>query len=67
MRSSRVTGSAWATSRSCRIFECDVETLESAADAAAAEGHTPVFVAVDGAIAGLIAVADPVKPSAATR
>jgi Cu+-exporting ATPase len=35
--------------------------LAAAAAAAAAEGHTPVFVAVDGRIAGVIAVADPVK------
>ncbi len=39
-----------------------VETIESAATTAATEGHTPVLVAVDGRIAGLIAVADPVKP-----
>ena len=34
---------------------------------AAADGHTPVFVAVDGRIAGLIAVADPVKPGSRSR
>ena len=33
------------------------------ADAMAAGGMTPVYVAVDGRIAGLIAVADPVKPT----
>jgi len=35
------------------------------ADRAAAEGRTPVFVAVDGRAAGLLVIADPVKPEAA--
>ena len=38
------------------------EALAAAAAAAAGEGNTPVFVAVDGRVAGLIAVADPIKP-----
>ena len=38
------------------------EPLAGAAGAAAADGHTPVYVAVDGRLAGLIAIADPVKP-----
>ncbi len=49
-----------------------VETLEvggdplaSLAEAQAARGRTPVFVAVDGRPAGLLAIADPVKPEAA--
>jgi Cu+-exporting ATPase len=41
----------------------DPAPLAEAADALAADGHTPVHVAVDGQLAGLIAVADPVKPS----
>lgn len=36
----------------------DVAVLSGEADALAGRGHTPVFVAVDGALAGLIAVAD---------
>jgi Cu+-exporting ATPase len=36
--------------------------LERRAEALAAEGKTPIFVAVDGTPAGLIAVADEVKP-----
>jgi Cu+-exporting ATPase len=32
------------------------------ADALASDGKTPIFVAIDGAFAGLIAVADPIKP-----
>lgn len=39
--------------------------LGVAAETAAAGGHTPVFVAVDGRLAGLIEIADPVKPDAA--
>lgn len=35
--------------------------LEAQADALARRGRTPVFVAVNGALAGLIAVADPVR------
>ncbi|RLJ41228.1 Cu+-exporting ATPase [Litoreibacter meonggei] len=31
----------------------------------ASEAKTPIFVAIDGAIAGVIAVADPIKPEAA--
>jgi Cu+-exporting ATPase len=38
------------------------EPLARAAGGAAADGHTPVYVAVDGRLAGLIAIADPVKP-----
>ena len=45
-----------------RDLRVDPGPLEDAAGAAAAEGRTPVYVAVDGRAAGLIAVADPVKP-----
>jgi P-type Cu+ transporter len=34
------------------------------ADALAAAGRTPVWVAIDGAVAGLMGVADPIKPEA---
>jgi Cu+-exporting ATPase len=37
---------------------------EPRADALRDKGHTVMFVALDGAIAGLVAVADPVKPTA---
>ncbi len=36
----------------------DTEELEPEADALAARGRTPSFVAIDGALAGLVAVAD---------
>lgn len=43
----------------------DPAPLEGAADALRADGQGIMFLAVDGAFAGLIAVADPVKPTAA--
>ncbi len=41
------------------------DALESAAADAADRGETPVFVAIDGAVAGLVTVADTVRPEAA--
>ncbi len=43
----------------------DTSRLEADAERLAARGRTPFFVAVDGALAGLVAVADP--PSAEAR
>ncbi|WP_342713444.1 heavy metal translocating P-type ATPase [Bradyrhizobium sp. B124] len=40
-------------------------TLDQAAEAARRDGATAIYVAVDGRVAGVIAIADPVKPSAA--
>ena len=40
-----------------------VSGLEEAGDRLAAEGKTPMYVARDGRLAGIVAVADPVKPS----
>ncbi|MBR1164931.1 heavy metal translocating P-type ATPase [Bradyrhizobium elkanii] len=40
--------------------------LDEAAEAARRDGATAIYVAVDGRIAGAIAIADPVKPSAAS-
>ena len=42
----------------------DVRALEEKAATLAGEGKTPMFVAVDGREAGLVAVADTIKPSA---
>ena len=39
----------------------DVTSLAEDADRLAALGRTPVFVAIDGALAGMIAIADPIK------
>jgi P-type Cu+ transporter len=46
-------------------FALEPGPLGAAADALAADGASPVFVAIGGRIAGLIAVADPIKPSSA--
>ena len=43
----------------------DVGALAAQADALAADARTPFFVAVDGRVAALLAVADPIKPTAA--
>ena len=41
------------------------ETLEQAAEDAAAQGGTPLWIAIDGALAGVIVVADTVKATSA--
>jgi Cu+-exporting ATPase len=41
----------------------DLSSLQSAAERLRAEGATTVFASLDGRLAGLIAIADPVKPS----
>jgi Cu+-exporting ATPase len=46
-----------------RELAIDPAPLAEPAGAAAARGWTPVYVAVDGRLAGLIAVADPIKPT----
>ena len=45
-------------------FELDAFELDDRAATLAKEGKTPIFVAVDGEPAGLVAVADTIKPSA---
>jgi Cu+-exporting ATPase len=42
-------------------YAVDVAPLRAAAEQLAGEGKTPVFVAVDGALAGVVAVADPIR------
>jgi Cu+-exporting ATPase len=44
---------------------CELGGLVEEAERLSAEGKTPMFVAVDGAAAGIIAVADTLKPDAA--
>jgi Cu+-exporting ATPase len=39
----------------------DVEPLRMRAESLAADGKTPIYAAVDGQLAGLLAVADPIK------
>ena len=48
-----------------RDQQIDAAGLEPQADALATAGKTPMYIAIDGQAAGLIAVADTVKPSAA--
>ena len=42
----------------------DVAPLRGRGDAIAADGRTPVLIAVDGALGGIVAISDPVKPEA---
>jgi Cu+-exporting ATPase len=44
-----------------REFNIDPGALVETAGSLAAEGKTPVFVAIDGRAAGIIAIADPIK------
>jgi P-type Cu+ transporter len=44
-------------------YAVDVAPLRDVADDLAARGRTPMYVAIDGAFAGLVAVADPIKPT----
>jgi len=46
-------------------FSCRLGGLEEAAARFAEEGKTPMFVAVDGNVGGIIAVADTLKPNSA--
>ena len=41
----------------------DVSPLRGDAERFASDGKTPVFIALDGQLAGLLAIADPIKPS----
>jgi P-type Cu+ transporter len=43
----------------------DATSLESEAERLRADGATVVFAAVDGTVAGLLAIADPIKPTTA--
>jgi Cu+-exporting ATPase len=63
----RVEGHALAVGNRGFLDELGVATaeLESRAEALRREGQTLVFLAVDGKAAGLLGIADPVKPGAA--
>jgi len=45
-------------------YAVDPSPLRADAERLSGEGKTPVYVAIDGALAGLLAVADPIKPAA---
>jgi Cu+-exporting ATPase len=52
------------TARLLRDRSIDPGPLLERADAIAADGRTPVWIAVDGRVAGIVAISDPVKPEA---
>ena len=61
------SGKTVALGNAAMMDELSVNTLplDGQADALRSDGKTVMFVAVDGKLAGLVAVADPVKPTAA--
>ncbi|WP_415183848.1 heavy metal translocating P-type ATPase [Phaeovulum sp.] len=63
----RVGGRAVALGNAAMMREMQLDTAaaEAKADSLRAEGKTAMFVAVDGALAGIVAVADPIKESTA--
>ncbi|HET7274720.1 MAG TPA: heavy metal translocating P-type ATPase [Longimicrobiaceae bacterium] len=60
-----VDGSALAIGNQALMtdYSVDIESLRESAERLAERGRTPMYVAVDGALAGIIAVADPIKPT----
>ena len=44
-------------------WSVDTEPLDARAQALAASARTPIFVAIDGALAGVLAIADPIRPT----
>ena len=63
----RVDGRAVALGNGAMMRDMGLETAqaENSADALRAEGKTAMFISVDGALAGIVAVADPIKDSTA--
>ncbi|SDD88561.1 heavy metal translocating P-type ATPase [Ruegeria marina] len=63
----RVGDRAVALGNAAMMREMDLDTgaAEAQADTLRAEGKTAMFIAVDGALAGIVAVADPIKDSTA--
>jgi Cu+-exporting ATPase len=61
-----VDGRRIALGNAMLMAELDIATgdIDGAAEAARQDGATAIYVAVDGRAAGMIAVADPIKPSA---
>lgn len=47
------------------LLNIDTAEIEGSMDALRVEGKTAMFVALDGALAGVVAVADPIKPTTA--
>jgi len=63
----QIGGRAVALGNTAMMQEMDLDTTqaEARADALRADGKTAMFIAVDGALAGIVAVADPIKDSTA--
>src|SRR5260370_754007 len=61
-----VDGSRIALGNAMLMAEQNIATrdLDGAAEAARQQGATAIYVAIDGRAAGVIAIADPIKPSA---
>jgi Cu+-exporting ATPase len=61
-----VDGKAVALGNATLMGELNIVTrdLDGAAEAARLDGATAIYVAIDGRAAGVIAIADPIKPSA---
>jgi P-type Cu+ transporter len=61
----RVASSTLAVGNAALLadYAIDPAPLTAEAERLAAAGKTPMFVAIDGELAGLIAVADPIKPT----
>ena len=49
--------------RMMQDYAIDVQPLRASAERLAGQGRTPMYVAIDGALVGLVAVADPIKDS----
>jgi Cu+-exporting ATPase len=64
--SGTVDGQLVALGNAMLMREANIATasLDAAAEAARRDGATAIYVAIDGRAAGVIAIADPVKPSA---
>lgn len=63
--SGTVSGRKVALGNAAMMADLGVETPAANAEAMQAEGKTAMFVSVDGAFAGIVAVADPVKATTA--
>ena len=55
----------WATKACWKNSNIDADELKSKAESLRNQGETVVFAAVDGRAAGMLGIADPVKPEAA--
>ena len=61
-----MSGGCWlATASSCWISGIEIDDIEAEISRLEAEGKTAMLVAVDGTLAGVVGVADTVKPESA--